>query len=126
MVEDDDGVTIHGLVHPRTQAEAAQEMERLGISGSLHARSRFEKGPKFKEVMLRDLRADKKHQILDRANSITDLRLIRKLIDLGVSLAPEIVAFLDYAEAKLAWCDTATAEQIEAYDPALDSDWPSI
>lgn len=47
----DQGDKITGLVHPETREEAQQEMERLGITGTLHARSEFEHSQRYKQFI---------------------------------------------------------------------------
>ena len=123
----DEGHQITGLVHPKTRAEAVLEMARLGIGGKLHQRASFENSARYKNIVLRDARANKQNEIRRHVvGSGVDFGLVTKLIELEVAISPPVVAMLDYAEAKVVWCETASIDEIAAYDPAADSDFPSI
>lgn len=121
----DEGHQITGLVHPRTKKEAVSEMERLGISGSLHARSRFEKSRRFKAFMLGGHRAMMKVAIHNHAASLLsgDYNLIKQLVDLGIALPEKQNAVVAHATKKADWCDTASKKSLDAYDPSADN-WP--
>ncbi len=121
----DEGHQITGLVHPKTKKEAKSEMARLGISGSLHARSRFEKSPRYKAILLSDQRAMMKFSIQQHAGSLVgDYRLVKQLADLRMEIPEPQQSIMAHAEKQMSWCDKATKKQLDVYDPAAD-EWPT-
>jgi hypothetical protein len=120
--------TVTGLVHPATEEEAKAEMERLGLTGTVHARSRFEAGKVAKGILLRDTRANKQAAIRSYAQERLGAshQLIRTLVANGMELPPAIASFVDYGSSKVEWCDKATQDELDAYDPYKDKSWPKI
>lgn len=118
----EDGDIVHGLVHPATREEAESEMERLGITGKLISRVDFEKTDKHKALLLREKRSLVKMAIGQHANTLLggDYSLARKLTELGISVPSNSV--VTYAGEQMDWCDTATKEQLDAYDSTAG--WP--
>lgn len=127
IVEDDDGVTIRGLSHPETEKEAEAEKVRLGISGVVKARSRFEKSPKYKRIMLMDQRVEKKRLIEQHTRELldSDLETVRHIVALGMQMDPKAKEIFDLVEAKIAWIDKAKKEELDAYFPQ-DDNWPAL